>query len=292
MIGDGAPGRPLRRQGRARRYFSSSSGGRTVSAAEASGTPVPYLVSVPIRTTRSRRTTTGARSLFDAAAAAKALKLAGPLLDLHADRRAVGPRRDRDRGRPDDAVDADRHRRPRWRSACARRGSRSAGSRSTPPPSPVVYGGRRTLTGIARGARRASTLEAKTPGGAWQTVAAVTPDPIGRFTVASRPGSDDAVPARRRRRAGGLVQVAVAPLVRAAVRGGAVTGTVSPAVAGAAVQLQRLDGTAWTTVAPATVDPPAGSRFAPRRRRARTACGAPREQVSPRASRRPCSCSP
>ena len=30
-----------------RRYFSSSSGGATVSAAEATGKPVPYLVSVP-----------------------------------------------------------------------------------------------------------------------------------------------------------------------------------------------------------------------------------------------------
>jgi hypothetical protein len=46
----------------------------------------------------------------------------------------------------------------------------------------------------------------------------------------------------------GLATVAVAARVDAQLAGGSVQGTERPAVAGAAVQLQRQDGAAWTTV--------------------------------------------
>jgi hypothetical protein len=42
--------------------------------------------------------------------------------------------------------------------------------------------------------------------------------------------------------------------VAASVNAGAVSGTVSPALPGAAVQLQRQDGASWATVATATPD--------------------------------------
>ena len=61
----------------ATRYFSSSSGGRTVSAAEAIGTRSRISSRSPIPTTRSRRTTTGARCSVGARGGRKALKLAG-----------------------------------------------------------------------------------------------------------------------------------------------------------------------------------------------------------------------
>ena len=111
--GDGAPGRRSTTARSRRRYFSSSSGGQTVSAAEAIGTPVPYLVSVPDPYDTLSPHHDWGPVAFDAAAAAKALDLAGPLLDLTPTAGPSGAHRDGDRGRPDDPVDADRHRRPR-----------------------------------------------------------------------------------------------------------------------------------------------------------------------------------
>ena len=72
--------------------FFSTSGGRTASAAEATGTPVPYLVSVPIRTTRISPYHDWGPVLFDAAKVAKELKLRGAGHRPGGRDRAVGPR--------------------------------------------------------------------------------------------------------------------------------------------------------------------------------------------------------
>jgi len=48
------------------------------------------------------------------------------------------------------------------------------------------------------------------------------------------------------------------PLVSATAGAGQVQGTVRPALAGAAVQLQRQDGPGWTTVATGTTDAAGG----------------------------------
>ena len=219
-----APGRALRRQGR-ETLFSASSGGTTVSAAEATGSPVPYLARCRIPTTRSPRTTTGARSLIDAAAAAKALQPGRAADRPDADPGAVGPHRDRDRGRPDDPDDADRRRRP-------------AGAR---PALDVVQGRlahARAAAGAGRlrapshadrdraGARRGDA-RGEAPTGAWQRVAAVAPDPS-----ASSRRRRPAEPTSYRLAAGTCrgrpCRSRSQPLVRAAVRGGAFTGTVAP----------------------------------------------------------------
>ena len=63
-------------------YFSASSGGETMSAAEATGTPVPYLVSVPDPYDTLSPYHDWGPVLLSAADAAKALGLHGGLDDL------------------------------------------------------------------------------------------------------------------------------------------------------------------------------------------------------------------
>ena len=52
----------------------------------------------------------------------------------------------------------------------------------------------------------------------------------------------------------GLAKIAVSPVVTATVTAGAISGSVQPAVVAAAVELQRQDGIAWTTVSSTTTD--------------------------------------
>ena len=111
-------------------YYSSSSGGRTVSAAEAFGTPVPYLVSVddPYDTVSPNHD--WGPMLFDARKVAKALKVNGGLLDLRATDGPSGHVASVTAVGPGGEVIATGTTSARC-SASARRGSRSAGSRST-----------------------------------------------------------------------------------------------------------------------------------------------------------------
>ena len=187
--------RPPRRSSTAARsitaYYSSSSGGRTVSAAEAFGTPVPYLVSVADPYDTLSPNHDWGPVLFDARKVAKALKLSGGLLDLRATDgpsghvatvTAVGAAR---RGRPRPAPRSARC------SACARRGSRSAGSSLDPPPA----GGLRRRGAADRHRPRRRRRHAR--GQAGRRLVAdgrrrSSPTRAGRFTVDVRPRGDDA----------------------------------------------------------------------------------------------------
>ena len=80
-------------------YFSSSSGGRTVSAGEAWGKPIPYLVSVADPYDTLSPYHDWGPVLFDARKAAAALKVPGAARVAHADAEPVGPRREGDCGR-------------------------------------------------------------------------------------------------------------------------------------------------------------------------------------------------
>ena len=112
-------------------YYSSSSGGRTVSAAEAFGTPVPYLVSVadPYDTVSPNHD--WGPVLFDARKVAKALKVKGGLLDLRATDGPSGHVATVTATGPHGEVGRDRHRHPHAARAALDVVLRSAGSRST-----------------------------------------------------------------------------------------------------------------------------------------------------------------
>ena len=180
----------------AQTLFSSSSGGETVSAAEVTGSPVPYLRSVPDPYDALSPYHDWGPVAIDAAAAAKALHLAGPLIDLtptpgpsghNATVTAVGPT---------------------TRTTLTGTDVRLAlGLRSTwfqvgwltlvPSPSPVVYGRQGTLDGIARGLAGV-TLQAKTPRRCLASGRGGRPRPVGRLLGHRLAPGADVVPARRR----------------------------------------------------------------------------------------------
>src|SRR5581483_1327755 len=256
-------------------YFSSSTGGRTASAAEAFGKPMPYLVSVPDPYDTYSPYHDWGPVLYGVPAVAKAVGLPGQsLVDLQA---TAGPS---GRVTSVSAIGS------RSQVLLTGSGLRSAlGLRSSwfsvgwlalgPAAAPVSYGGSVTLTGVARGVGPV-TLEARTAGGDWQALAAIVPQAGGTFTTTVTPQ----VTTQYRLTAGslhvGLVRAAVVPVVQATVGANAVAGSVQPALAGSAVQLQLKDGVGWTTVATATTDA-AGSFAVP----AQLTSGSYRVRIAP-----------
>jgi hypothetical protein len=119
---------------------------------------------------------------------------------------------------------------------------------------PVTYGGSATLSGIVRGVSSV-TLESRVGTGPWLPAGPVAPDAGGGFAVVVKPSATT-----RYRLAAGTVRASqstlgVAPAVTAAVTGGTASGSIVPAIAGAAVQLQEsAAGTSWQTVGTATTD--------------------------------------
>ena len=233
-------------------YFSSSSGGRTASAAEAWGKPVPYLVSVDDPYDTLSPYHDWGPVLVDVRKAARALKVPGDLLALDltpgpsghvAQVDAVGSRGDVKLS--GSAVRTALELRSSWFSV--------GWLALTPPSVPVAYGGSGTLTGTVRGVGSV-TLEQRTATGAWQTLAPVSPRSDGTFTVTVQPSATTEYRLAAGQVRSALVQVTVAPLVSASAGAGTVQGTVRPALAGAAVQLQRQSGASWTTVATGTTD--------------------------------------
>jgi len=239
-------------------YFSSSSGGRTVSAVEAWGKPVPYLVSVDDPYDTLSPYHDWGPVVIDAHKAARALKVPGELLRLDL---TPGPSGHVEQV---EAVGSKGSVEVRGSAVRAALGLRSTWFglgwlTLTPPAEPVPYGGPATLTGSARGLGPV-TLEQKATNGTWQTVAPVSPSADGSFSLAIHPD----VTTQYRLAAGqvraALVAVPVAPAVSASVAAGTVQGNVRPALAGAAVQVQRQSGASWTTVATGTTD--VGGSFA------------------------------
>ena len=182
-------------------YFSSSSGGETVSAAEGTGTPVPYLVSVPDPYDTLSPDHDWGPVLVSAADAGKALGLGGPSPRPRDAVRASGHVASvtavgaggqvtltglQVAERPRPALDLVPGRLPRA-DARARR--------------PSCAGTAVTLTGTVEGLGGVA-LEAEAKGGPWRTVAPVVPDSAGAFSVAVTPRGHDPLPARDRQRPG------------------------------------------------------------------------------------------
>jgi SpoIID/LytB domain protein len=241
-------------------YFFSTSGGRTVSAAEVTGKPVPYLVSVADPYDTASPYHNWGPMLLDAAKVAKQLKLQPPLTDLELVNGPSGRVQDATAVGADGEVEVTG---PKLRTMLGLRSTWfSAGWLSlTPPLAPVTFGGAATLAGTARGVGPVM-LESRAPGGVWAPVGPLSPDATGAFTTIVRPQvtteyrlAAGTAPAAVR---AALLRVPVVPLVSATPAADAVTGTVRPATLAAPVQLQVQDGTTWTTIATGTTDAAGG----------------------------------
>jgi len=121
------------------------------------------------------------------------------------------------------------------------------------PAKPHVFGGISRVTGVGRGVE-SFQLEHRSPSG-WRTVATPKVAKDGAFSVAVRPTST----AEYRLATGfartAAIRLGVAPQVRLrpVIDPMELRGTMRPAIVGAGVEIQRLNGQTWRTVGRATV---------------------------------------
>ncbi|MDQ3778841.1 MAG: SpoIID/LytB domain-containing protein, partial [Actinomycetota bacterium] len=230
-------------------YFHSTSGGRTASVVDVwpGSRPVPYLVSVDDPYDSISPHHTWGPVVVPAARLERVLRTPGRLVDV---RTMVNPSARVDRvvgfGTQGEAAvkGGDLRRELGLRSTWFRIGVLALAQ----PARPHVWGGTSRLAGIARDLPGAQ-LEQSVPGG-WRAVAPLRPRPDGAFSVAVRPSATSSYRVTASGARTPAIQLLVAPQVRLA----AVTdpmelrGTVRPAVAGAAVEIQRQAGAAWRTV--------------------------------------------
>jgi len=237
--------------------FFSTSGGRTISYAEAfpGSKAFPYLASVDDPYDDASPYHDWGPVLVDGAKAAKGLGLTGSLLDLETRTGASGR-----------VATAIAHGTKGDVTLTGSKARFALGLRSTwfttgllslrRPYGPVPYGSPLTVTGAVRDAGEALSLEQRAGSTAWQPGASVSPDAGGSFSVVLRP----TVTTELRLVAGtvrsAVLKVTVAPVVTLATAedATALTGTTKPAVAESTVEIQRQDGIVWTTAATAAAD--------------------------------------
>ena len=233
--------------------FFSTSGGRTASAEEATGTAVPYLVSVSDPYDTTSPVHDWGPVLFDGAKVARQLKLPAALSDLTVEAGASG------RATSVTATAADDSQATvtgsQFRGLLELRSTWFAGALLSllPQAKTVTYGGSLSLSGFARGASAVS-LEAKAAGADWAPAGELILDGDGSFATIVKPVAATQYRLSWRTVRAGLASVAVAARVEAQVAPTGVQGTERPAAAAAPVQLQRQAGTSWTTVSSTTAD--------------------------------------
>jgi len=236
-------------------YFYSSSGGRTAAANDVwQGPPVPYLVSVDDPYDTISPYHRWGPFAVSAARLDKVLRAPGRLMDVRIVKSpsgfvktvtAVGSEGE------SSATGSEVRRALDLRSSWFRVGVLSLAT----PDAPVTFGGRVSLSGVAR-SLPAVQLEQREGREAWRALGPVNRGPNGSVTVAARPKATTdyrlASGAARSR----LAHVAVAPLVRFRGMKNATTlrGFARPLFPGASVAVQRLDGSKWTTVVRARID--------------------------------------
>src|SRR5690349_11911289 len=237
----------------AKTFFFSTSGGRTASAEDVWGKPVPYLVSVADPYDSISPHHTWGPVAFTGATLAKRLKMKGRVMDAQAQLNSSG------RVKTLTVIGSQGTVEMPGTSVRTRLGVRSTWftmgvlSLSAPTTS-VVYGSRAQLSGIARGLSDAALQQLD--GSTWKSLGTVKPDEDGTVTFSIKPP----VTTRYRLATGKVsapsVRVPVAPLVRfyAPRTPDLLTGYVRPlSLAGTRVLIKRQPGPGWVTAAPATV---------------------------------------
>jgi stage II sporulation protein D len=277
---DATTGRVVLYDGRvADTLFFSTSGGKTASAVDTIGKAVPYLVSVPDPWDSASPVHDWGPVLVDAAKVVRRLRLAAPFVDVQASVGASSRVKSLTFVAADDSqssvtgaeVRAALGLRSTWFSPVLLQLAASAPS--------MIYGGAVSLTGFVRGEDPGPvSLEAQSPlDPAWVPAGTITPDGDGRFAVVMKPPVTTSYRLVWGAARVGLARVAVAPLLEATIAPAGAHGTLRPVIAGAAVQLQRSDGAAWTTVSSTVTDTAGAWRFtgtlAPGTYRARAAPG-------------------
>jgi SpoIID/LytB domain protein len=236
-------------------FFSSSSGGRTANVQDVwtGSPPLPYLVSVddPYDTLSPYHDWGPLR--FGPAQLAKRFHVPGQIVDFGANVSSSG------RVRTLKLIGSRGQRTVTGAAVRAALGLRSTWFRLgllslTAQTGSVVYGSQGHLTGVARGTPKL-TLEQRPYDGAWRSAGRVTArNGVVAVTVKPNLTTDYRLQSGGFRT--GVVRVSVAPLVElnAGSDGVTVNGQEHPVAPGAQVQVQRLEGAGWVTVASTTAD--------------------------------------
>jgi stage II sporulation protein D len=237
----------------AKTYFFSTSGGRTASAEDVWGEPVPYLVSVPDPYDSISPHHDWGPFVFTGTKLAKMLKMKGQVVDLQPELNSSG--------------------RIKVLNVIGTKGTLAVpgavlrtkmGLRSTwfsvgvlslaGPTQTVVFGGRAKLIGVARGLTQAVLQQRQA--GTWTDVSSVKADKDGAVSVLVKPSVTTQYRLASGKVLAASVRVPVAPLtrfypvrtqtqLRGYVRPGSLVGTT--------VLIQKQQGAAWPTVAQTTV---------------------------------------
>jgi stage II sporulation protein D len=264
----------------AKTFFFSTSGGRTMSAADAWGEAVPYLVSVPDPYDSLSPYHDWGPFPFTAARLARVLRVPGKLVDVTTTKNRSG--------RAEAVVATGTLGEVTVPSADVRRvlSLRSTwfdvGTLAFERParaSALVYGSQTTLSGVARGLPAVVLEERRAGTTAWSAVGSVRPAADGRFAVAVKPTVTTRYRLTSGKMAGAGLRIAVAPLVRfyPARAATSLRGLVRPVLPDAAVEIQRDVGSGWRLAARAKVDQrgdfQAALRLTPGSYRARVVAG-------------------
>ena len=252
---DATKGRVLLYNGKvADTFFFSTSGGRTVSALEATGIDVPYLVSVADPYDTLSPYHDWGPVLYDAKAVAKQLKLSASIACLSVVKGASGRVKSVVASSADDAqVTLTGN---QVRSALGLRSTwfSPALLQLTPAAKTITYGGALSLRGLVHGTDGV-TLEAKPVGGGWADAGPLTVAPDGTFALIVKPQVSTWYRLAWGDARAGLAKVGVAARVSAVVTPQGVQGTLRPVAPGTPVQLQeRQDDGTWSTLASVFAD--------------------------------------
>src|SRR3989454_4164589 len=238
----------------AKTYFFSTSGGRTASAEDVWGEPVPYLISVADPYDSISPYHNWGPLAFTGSKLSKLLKMKGQqVIDLQPEPSVSGRIKTLNviGTKTTIAVDGSSLRkRLGLRSTWFSVGVLSLSA----PRAPVVYGSRVRLNGIARGLGQAVLQQRQ--GSEWAALSTVKADDAGALSVVGKPTVTTQYRLTSGKGVAASVRVPVAPLARfyAANTPDQLRGYVRPAtLAGAAVLIQKQQGTAWPTVAQTSV---------------------------------------
>jgi stage II sporulation protein D len=235
-------------------FFFSSSGGRTANVQDVwpSSPAVPYLVSVPDPYDTLSPYHDWGPLRFSPAMLGRRLGARGLLLDVKADTAASG------RVRTLTLIGSGGDRTISGSAARSALGMRSTWFtigmlNLTAPAAPVVFGSQARLAGLARGVGKV-TLESRPYGGQWKPLAPLT-SRSGQVAATLSPKVTTDYRLSMGEIRSGVVRLSVAPFVRIAVSTDrmSMTGLARPLLPNAPVQVQRLEGSTWTTVSRTTI---------------------------------------
>jgi stage II sporulation protein D len=242
--------------------FFSTSGGRTASALESTGTAVPYLVPVSDPYDTLSPYHDWGPVVLDAARVAKTLKLSAPISDVQALNGASGRVRTLTVVSNDDSQVTLTGNQVRTALDLRSTWFTPALLELLPAAKTMTYGGAASLTGLAHGADSV-TLESKTAAlPDWAPAGDVALGPDGSFSTIVHPQVSTQYRLAWGDVRAGLAKIAVAPRITATLGPSSIAGSIRPVVFGAAVELQQQSGTAWTTISSTVTDAAGAWSFA------------------------------